>query len=399
MLIHKFVKLNVILWALLISPVNIAANKVATNKAATKSVNKAAATKVTVLNFQSEKPWQAARWYAIGRWIHPNGIQWLGANTITNVNLPAECFETSNPTIHIAERIGGNSASETLSFNEWIALELSPAVANEELNIKTSKSSQHPHCQTKTHVAYKWSAKDGAIAPLLMLSPQGSQFYKHEINITPKASTTSESTDIQMEFFAGIWRTTLGNASEGAKQNLLLSPTTIARGEWLPQKKHWGLKLELEQTVASFAGAEGQKATFSDWQVAAFGEAYLLSWNFFDAIQFRGGFGYRQHLADDSNAVPSLLTANKDARYLILSGAINIYSELWIYGVDFDYGPPSTMAKRGVTQSYWNTRGRIGYRTSSILMLMLEGGLRSYKTKDFADEQLMALQMGIRLEL
>jgi len=351
------------------------------------------------LSFESKKPWESARWFVVGKWVQSNGIRWLGGNSGTRVNFASKCLFASAPFSGSLERSTSdrNSELEILRFEDWVAIEVSPNVYEEEFLVKARQEQEDPECQARVSLTYAWKKNEGRLTPLLFLTAQGNRFFGYQVDIRSFEPEVDETADIQMDLMLGVWSASLPNAANAGNKRLLFAPVATARGQWLPYKKHWGLSLALEQAMASHGGFDQQKAQFSDWQVGSFGEYYI---SFLDALQLKLGLAYRQHLADHSYVLPSFLTQNKDAKYLLVTSTMNLYfSKFWLMGLDFDFAFPGRLAGRGVTQSYVNTRGTIGYRTNSFLILLLELGLRSYKIQGYSSEKVIMGQAGIRIDL
>ena len=363
---------------------------------------KSAVKKATIpLSFTTQKNWDAGRWYAVGKWVQGNGIRWLGGDAATRVDLPAECIAKESPFAGTIERNVHRDESlksaEVLTSGEWIAIELSPNVQEEEFTVKGPTFSNNPNCHARMNLAYAWSKDGGKVTPLLLLSAKGSRFYGYEVNMDPPAKESGETADITLDLMLGFWPGKIPSAGADSKKTLNFAPVATVRGEWLPLKQYWGIILGLEQTVASFGGVANQKALFSDWQIGTFGEGFLPV---ADSLQLRGGLRYRQHLADDSLQAPSLLSANKDARYIVASGTANLFfGGQWLVGFDAEYGLPGELAGRHVKQSFLNGVGRLGFRTSTFLYIIFEGGYRAYQVKGAPTESVTMAQLGIRLDL
>ena len=365
---------------------------------------KAEAGPFEMMNFRTFKKWVAGRWYVVGHWTAPDTIEWLGSPP-TKILYPNDsCTSDPGPGKFARNKMRDKTLdqAEILRGEDgWFLIEVSPSVASEEFLVLPASQSTvdpetKPDCLARTPISYAWSKGRGSVRPLLFLNPQSNRFFKKEISVAVPEDEDAEA-DIQLDLLLGYWKASLPNASASAKRSLNLAPTAVVRGEWLPLKTSWGLTLSLEQTVTNFGGATGQNALFSDWVVGTFFEKYFP---FLDSFQVRLGGQYRQHLADDSTDVSSLATPNKNGKYLIGTGTLNLYfAKRWLVGGDLELGFPSSMAGRGVKQSYLSGAGRAGFRVTSSVILLLEGGFRSYKAVGFSHESIVYGQLGVRLDL
>jgi hypothetical protein len=213
-----------------------------------------------------------------------------------------------------------------------------------------------------------------------------------------RAVMADERADVQLDLLLGFWKANFNNATSPAVKSLNMAPVAVARGEWLlPFFRDMGLQIILEQSVASFGGADKQSVLLSDWSMNAFYQRILP---IKDGLQLRASVGYRQHLGDDNRDVPTLVDNNRNAKYVVVGGTANLYfARRWLLGGDFTYGLPSAMAGRGVKQSFMEGLGRIGFRMTSSLLLLMEGGYRTYRVESDQDDTMLEFQGGIRLEL
>jgi hypothetical protein len=155
------------------------------------------------------------------------------------------------------------------------------------------------------------------------------------------------------------------------------------------------LTLSLEQTLRSFGGALGQSVLFSDWFVGAFYQ-YIFPFG----LQARAYVKYHEHLADQGSYYFTTAAPSSYAKNLLFGMTANYYLPgRMLIGMDAEFGLPNDMAGRGAAQSLLVGMGRIGYRATSFLLLLVEGGYRIYKSEGYKPESLLMTQAGIRLEL
>jgi hypothetical protein len=346
--------------------------------------------------FETLRPWTAGRWYVVGQWVSADRIEWLGSKGGTRMQSKNKCFTSQGKDAKIFRNKDVDPSlaqAEILSSESWVAIEVSPSVQAEEFNLDTGRAD----CPVKFSVSYQWTKGGGQLQPLLFLQPSGNRFYGFDIAINQTDLDSASQSDIQMDLLMGVWSAKFPNASSSANQSLTMVPTAVARGEWLPMKKHWGLQLALEQTVANFGGVSGQSALYSDWTVGTFGEYFLPA---LDAIQLRGSLKLHQHLGDDSSNVPTIASPNKRAQNLIIGFTSNFYfAQRWMFGLDVDYAPNLKLAGRGVKQGLLGTQARAGYRVNNFMSILVEGGYRAYKAVGYSNESLTMVQAGIRIEL
>lgn len=357
----------------------------------------AAAVAQNAITFDSARGWNAARYYVIGRWIAADRVEWLGSRGNSRVLFADAACSLSGPddvkVIRNREVDKSLENAEVVQQGEWIAIEVSPSVQAEDIGIE---SIANDDCLGSMSLKYSWTKGTGEVQPLTFYSPSAS-FFGYDITFTEPATEVRTESDIQMDLMMGVWQAKVPNAVETANKTLIMSPTAVARGEWMPTQEHWGLALSFEQGVANFGGVENQSALYSDWAIGGFGE-YVLS--IADAFQSRVYLRYHQHLGDDASAVPTLAPANKVARYLTMTLSNQLYfSRRWLVGMDIDYGPSLRLAGRGINQGMIGVSVRAGYRITSFLFFIVEGGYRAYTGDNILDESVVIGQAGVRLEL
>lgn len=363
----------------------------------------------TKIIFESEKKWEAARWYAVGRWVGPNRIDWLGGGQSLLSFPSAKCLSKES-FIGSVEKIEASQQSgealEVLRSGEFFALELSTQQAKENIRVTAGaalKNEIDVDCSVEISVRFAWvkeKSEDLRINPLVFLAPHSNRYYGYEFQLIPPKEKPEAMADVSLDILGGGAIGRFPNATAPGVNSLSLFPVTRARGEWLPFTYYWGMSLTLEQVMASWGGASTetskQSALYSDWSVGTFWEDF---YPVFDAIQIRLGVSYLEHAGDDQPEIPTLLSQNKSSGYVVGTLSTGVfYSDRWLTGLDFAYGPPINLAGVG-KQSYMNILGRVGLRVTGFLFLLGEAAYKTYTTEGFAADSVMQLHMGIRLDL
>ncbi len=364
---------------------------------------------VSKISFESEKRWEAARWYAIGRWVAPNRIQWVGGGQSLLEFSSATCLSKENYVGQIVRSQNSSKQDEVLEVfqqKDFFALELPTDLSKEKLKVtsgqKLKVDLQIP-CEIEIEVQYAWvktQPSETKVSPLVFLSPTRNLYFGYEFEILIPNVKPEGLADVQLDILGGYARAKFPSVASTGVCDLNLFPVARARGEWLPFTHYWGMNLSLEQVMASWGGAKtdagNQSALYSDWSLGTFLEDF---YPVFDSIQVRLGLSYLEHSGDDNPLIPTLLPANKNAAFLVGTLTTGIYfSDRWLLGGDFTYGPPVNFKGNG-KQSYLSVLGRVGMRVTGFLFLLSETGFKTYTTSGSPSDSVIQAHVGIRLDL
>lgn len=382
------------------------------------------------ISFDTRRFWSESRWYAIGHWVTPDTIRWIGGSDM-KVQFPrVDCTLPENGDSLIVRpqdlKVDANANPdkkkqpinrEVLNKRGWVAIEGSPNVAEENFEIRSNRYKEMPECVSRVRINYGWKGQKTEVKPLLFLKPTD-YFFGYEITLY--APEKPERANIQLDLMIGYWNGSFPNAKvsataaakrasdqlttptladyPAAKKKIHLAPAAVSRGEWLvPFEKRIGLTLGIEQSLLSFGGVDFQRVLISDWFMGAFFQQILPG---LDGLQFRVFMKYHEHLTDQGTVYETMLDVNRQAKNLIVGSTLNHYfGRRWLLGADFEYGFPNAMAGRGVDQSYMAYYGRVGFRLTTFLLMIAEGGFRNYKAAGYPTEKLLQANGGIRLEL
>ncbi len=380
------------------------------------------------ISFDSIRYWKESRWYAIGEWITSDTIRWMGGKE-TKIKFPRpECAVASEfnvlvrPEDYVEKAVDPTKKKkqlnrEILSRGQWLAIEVNADVESENFEVRSPIFKDNPDCKAPVKFAYGWKGAATELKPILFIKPKD-YFYGHEVTLY--VPEKPERANIQLDLYLGYWKGTFPNAQinpgvsatdaveiaagqrssarAAPSKSISFIPTAVSRGEWLlPMQKRIGLTLALEQSLLSFGGVSGQSMLISDWFAGAFYQQIIPA---LDGLQARLFFKYHEHLADQGNTYFTMAEPNRQAKNLIVGATLNHYfARRWLLGADFEYGIPNRMAGRGVTQAVMAYSGRLGYRLTTFMLLIAEGGFRNYKAEGYLTEKVLQTNLGIRLEL
>lgn len=352
------------------------------------SVLAAAQTKV---QFKTRQNWTSSRWYVLGQ-VRDTEIQWLGGSKTVFGPVPNECSATLKKAPKHAS-VASSDNEVLISPDRWIAVPVDPEKQRDSIAIFYTE-------KCKLNFPIKWSAggSGGAdvLTPFLFLNPQSNIYLGYLFDISAPAS--SGGTDILLDIVGGAWMMNLGNADAGAKSKIILAPVVQARGEWTsPWLGGLGFELHLLQGLASFGGVTNQSLLISEWLAGAYYQEII---GIGQGMVWRVHADFFQHLADEGTQVDSIGTYENNQEGLNFGLSVSQYfAKRWHVSMRGDYGLPSTMAGRGLKQSFWGLGGRIGYLVTDSVTWLVEGNYRSYGYEGFNSTTAFSGATGIRLEL
>jgi hypothetical protein len=364
----------------------------------------------TELSFFSERLWKLSRFYAIGKWDEKNKyIVWAGSGAASPLTFVEENCRNANslkissfsfnPQVEAEvsglKENGAKESREILESGDWLAVEVLADLLEDKIYLQLQTSVGM--CEARADLIYSWAPGKRGIRPLLMLGPTRNLHGNLVVNFEVPERNVGRS-GIVLDLLLGYWKAHYPNGGAGAQSTILYVPATIARGEWyMPFHERVGLSLGLEQAPVALGSARDQSVLLSDYNVGVFYDFLLYKG---DAWVSRLALNYRGHLADDSLAVPSLNPANRNSSYLAVRAGTHFYfSRIYMVGGEYSYSSPSRLAGNGIDQSFSEWLFRVGVRGNSSVQLIGEIGMRSYGLKGFSADNLLTLNLGVRLKL